>query len=552
MSDYNLIDFRTAMRLDLSDAATFWSNAELDRCVERAIADLSRFLPREQHSEYTLDFDVADESVTSPATTNLTAVVNAQSIDVAEGNTLAVAGQPDVPRVLTVTITDADNSTYNLAIIVRGRDKAGKAISETFRWSRGDSKTIVGTKEFKYVHEVELDQDQGSHAGDTASVGYGTTYTAWIYLAYKPVKEGSVVVTNAAGTTTYTLNTDYRVDYINGKIQLLSGGAMAASTAYLVDYTKSKIQIDISGLTDLISVLDVEYPYGSVPQDTVSFGLFGNLLTVEGGEAESQDSMSDNDHLVVRYLATHPLPTAYYPSTYPAFLDPTVCQLAESYGLFMKAYKYEQQAVTDFASARTIITSIAAIHTLAKAALVLTNTQLVAAVVAGLFTKVDVALDAIATTLGTTATYLTGASAPSSKFYLTTGDDSIDKVNIGETVSSIYSVYAARCSELSAHIISQADAYTAEANVRLSESDRWRLAGDSWTSQANAYLTEIERLLGEADRDILIAQQSLALSAAFRAEAIEKRNEVWTIWQDRKQYIGDLSSIALRQPAQGS
>jgi len=67
---------------------------------------------------------------------------------------------------------------------------------KTFHWSRGKSKTMVGIKEFKTVYEVELDQDAGSHAGDTASVGYGDTTTGWVYLAYKPIRMFSETISD--------------------------------------------------------------------------------------------------------------------------------------------------------------------------------------------------------------------------------------------------------------------------------------------------------------------------------------------------------------------
>jgi hypothetical protein len=44
----NLTAFRTNLRLDLGDGATNYSNAEIDRSVQRAVRDLSRYMPREQ------------------------------------------------------------------------------------------------------------------------------------------------------------------------------------------------------------------------------------------------------------------------------------------------------------------------------------------------------------------------------------------------------------------------------------------------------------------------------------------------------------------------
>lgn len=628
VSKKTLIDFRADIRRDLADTATFFANAEIDRAVVRAVADLSRFLPRELYQEYTLDFSVADESVTSPATTSLTAVVNAQTINVAEGSLLTIAGQPDLPRPLILTLVDANSSTYRLAIIVTGKDRDNKAVQETFRWARGDSLTLTGKKEFKYVHEVELDVDAGSGAGDTASLGYGTTYTSWVYLDNKPIKDGSVVVKNAAGTTTYTLGTDYTVDYNNGAIKLVSGGAMAAATVYLVSYTKSKIAVDISELEDLISVLDVEYPYGDTPQTTVSHGLFGNILTVEGAEAESQDDMSDDDHIVMRYLATHSDPTDYFPSTFPAFLDNTVEQLAEAYLLYEMCQRYEQQAVTDLASVRTALGLES--HTKAGTALDAANTTLdtidalytkietaldaiataagtcntlhtdiatanAAAntaldLVAALFTELETAMDAMVTAQGKVETYLTGASAPSTLKYLTDGDAFLNTVNVGANVPENHAAYALRSTEIANSLIAEANgygleatkridriaqkiaeangyisesavrqteidrriaeagAYASEVNARVSEIDRKIAESDGYLREASTRLVEMDKYTADADRYSAVAQLNTALVATWRADATEKRNEVWSIWRDRKQYIGDVSSISLQQP----
>lgn len=47
-----------------------------------------------------------------------------------------------------------------------------------------------------------------------------------------------VVVKDQAGTTTYTANTDYALDLERGRLQILSGGAIADDAAIKVDYTK--------------------------------------------------------------------------------------------------------------------------------------------------------------------------------------------------------------------------------------------------------------------------------------------------------------------------
>ena len=55
----DLIAFLQNLRTDLSDIAeTEWTATELERSVERAVSDLSRFVPRELIFELTLTSDI--------------------------------------------------------------------------------------------------------------------------------------------------------------------------------------------------------------------------------------------------------------------------------------------------------------------------------------------------------------------------------------------------------------------------------------------------------------------------------------------------------------
>jgi hypothetical protein len=364
---------RTDLRLDLKDSGSLWSNAELDRAYEKAVSDFSRFYPRQKVLEDTLDFTITDESITSPATTNLTAICSAVDINVAAGSTLTISGQPDVPRVLTLTITDANSSTYGATFTVRGTDKSGKALIEQFHYNRGMSKTLTGKKEFKTVYEVELESDSGSGAGDTLSIGYSTTYTSWVYLAYRPIDEKSETITNAAGTTTYTRDTDYIIDYFNGRIKLLSGGSMAASTSYLIDYKKDNINVDLSSIPDLIRVDRVEYPVGDVPQSMVPYECYENeklvVITGKSGDTEGQEIMSESDHIRVYYSAEHQPALDDMPGSIPDFLENTVSMAASAYALFQYALKLEHQTTTDLTAAGTALTSATTAQTAVDTAL---------------------------------------------------------------------------------------------------------------------------------------------------------------------------------------
>lgn len=61
---------------------------------------------------------------------------------------------------------------------------------------------------------------------------------ASVSLSYKAILQYSETVTNTAGTTTYTRDTDYTIDYTDGSIIQLSTGSMADATAYYIDYLR--------------------------------------------------------------------------------------------------------------------------------------------------------------------------------------------------------------------------------------------------------------------------------------------------------------------------
>ena len=225
----------------------------------------------------------------------------------------------------------------------------------------------------------------------TTAAAHGT-YKA---LANKPIRYESDVVTNAAGTVTYTRNTDYVVDYMNGQITTVSGGSMVVLTIYKISYTKSKIAVDMTSLTPM-RIGAVEYPAHSIPKQTVSAELYGDVLTVMCGE-DTQEEMSLNKHILVQYYVPHTVPATAV-GTCPAFLDETVNLATAAYALFTKATQHEHQAVTDLASARTALGNIAAIHTLADAALDKNTTY---------YADVDTALDLVKTNADLAATALT-------------------------------------------------------------------------------------------------------------------------------------------------
>ncbi len=57
-----------------------------------------------------------------------------------------------------------------------------------------------------------------------------------VAVAQNAIVQFSETVTNTAGTTTYTKDTDYSIDYVDGEITMIGAGSLVDATEYYVDY----------------------------------------------------------------------------------------------------------------------------------------------------------------------------------------------------------------------------------------------------------------------------------------------------------------------------
>ncbi|KKK50145.1 hypothetical protein LCGC14_3127960, partial [marine sediment metagenome] len=192
MTRKTIAHYLTDLRTDLKDSGTLWSDAELTRCVERAVADYSRMVPREMSKEITVDAVVTSESFTTPTVEDTDYFVTTWDISAKDDGDIATlaASIPDVPRPVKITITDASTSMTQLVIIIKGYDDDGKYIEEFFYLEGGLVQT--GQHYFALVAEVELDEITGEGAGDEMIVGTGDEDGVFVKLANKPIKSGSV------------------------------------------------------------------------------------------------------------------------------------------------------------------------------------------------------------------------------------------------------------------------------------------------------------------------------------------------------------------------
>ena len=385
---------------------------------------------------------------------------------------------------------------------------------------------------------------------------YSVTDEAWtsaaaagtyVTLANKPIEHNSETVKNAAGTT-MTRNTDYTMDYSNGRITHISTGSIGDAENCTISYNKSRISFDMSDY-NVIRIIDIEYPMGEVPQSHLSFSYFNNIITISTGQSgSSQARLAENKNVAIRYQTPHTLPTDTVAGTCPEFLEDTITLAAGGYALLIKAVYYEQAAGIALGASNTQIgllnnrdaeAEFAAASAAADAAQTSIGTidPSTADTLLGYSdTILNPATDELGTILTTMKTadivtlldalvasggelydydnwadytssfnFIDGATAPSMASYLTTGGDHINAINIGAEVASLYQTYSAAVYR----IIQVFEEYRKD---KIS-------AGEQKINVALAYMEYNRMLLDWADRKFHNAE--LTTSAASVAKDVD-------------------------------
>ena len=140
-----------------------------------------------------------------------------------------------------------------------------------------------------------------------------------VSLANKPLTFDSEVVTSDPAGTTYTKDTDYEMDYINGTITTIGAGAISDATGILVSYTIDSTMLDISSLTKPISIERADIRTGSEsPRELAGWTLWGDFFLFQSQRQGS--GLTDNAHINIYYRAQHDEPTDSASGTFPSFL----------------------------------------------------------------------------------------------------------------------------------------------------------------------------------------------------------------------------------------
>ena len=258
--------------------------------------------------------------------------------------------QGDIQTTARYELGNADSVKYPAAVINRAIDEV--------------------TSDFSRVMPEELSYETTYRIAVTSeSWTSGAAHGTYVALANALIKYESEVVKNAAGTVTYTRDTDYTLDYINGKITTISGGAMAVLTAFLITYDRSGIAINISSISNFITPIRIETPL-TVPQEEPSFWRWGNYLFIRTSEGNrNQDRAPDKAHIRVYYYGTWTAPTATVRGTFPAWLDDLMIKGVTAYCLGIKSRERGLQAIAYLQDSAGALRNTAGVYAKLEAAL---------------------------------------------------------------------------------------------------------------------------------------------------------------------------------------
>lgn len=363
------------------------------------------------------------------------------------------------------------------------------------------------------------------------------------------------------------------------------------------DNLEDNVTIDLNDYIDVtdcmegfIRVSKVEYPTGNIPQTFVNFFVSAKKLTIVNlHESSGQEALAEGETIRIYYDAPHVVAEDDEPGTCPPFLDNTVLLAASAYAMFQKALDYIHAANANYTLAGTALTNAGT--ALAKVATYLENNTnedskywltKITTDIAGLRTAILAAVDACNTYLDSVATdlsaadaantylatYVAGASAPAVAKYLGDGDAYLNAIADGgeqqevphayrlyaqTTYDAIVAAYQRNRELLAQNATTRTNAamiYAQEAAQRLSNLRSYIEQADAWGMIAQRFIGEAEQRLADSVQYNNIADNQRQMATELRAQAVERRNEAWSIWRDRTQYIGNFGEVSTQQMPQ--
>lgn len=87
------------------------------------------------------------------------------------------------------------------------------------------------------------------------------------------------------------------------------------------------------------------------------------------------------------------------------------------------------------------------------------------------------------------------------------------------------------------------------AGAHSTASQTYARLAEAAVAEANSWIYEIDRYMGQTDRLLSLAAGRRETADRLRQDAIERRNEAWTIWRDPNQFIGEQRAFSTSQPS---
>lgn len=100
---------------------------------------------------------------------------------------------------------------------------------------------VVSQNPLKVFYEMQFVGESGFSV-TAANEAFTSDHDVWVALAGFNIDLAGLTVTSDPAGTTYTLGTDYVIDYLAGRVKVLSTGTMANATGFLANYTYNAIR----------------------------------------------------------------------------------------------------------------------------------------------------------------------------------------------------------------------------------------------------------------------------------------------------------------------
>lgn len=490
-----LTEFRTNIRLHLADTATFWSDAEVDRAVERAEFFLARLIPKKNIVETTITIDRASETITLSSSAGTTAYkpvkYDSETVTSKPVGTSYTRGTDYTFDYMTGILTEIGTQMADTDYLITYKQDTQRLdisslVTNPVRITRVEYP--VGELPPTYLGSFDLIEDYLIlHKDDALTEG------KHLRIYYDSAWTGAIVVPSV-----WTADTVIALDEVRRP-------TTANATGYYYKCTLRAGDFKTGG---------TEPTWGTtLGGTTVDDAITWTAISLSNANGE-----------------------------YPGHLADVIVTGASGFALLMKAEKYVQSAVAEIiltnAAADSMSTPLADINTaLDKVATYLeTNVANDSGVdnAKTLLTRIttDTAqlrtrIDAI---LSKANDFLFSADTdPSAKYYLTQGDDYIKTVNVADRVAEKYADYARATIQTYTGLVAEATMRLDVLRSYIEEGGAWMQMGEDFIAEATQRIAEVSAWAIQADRYVATTTEYLNIAGRYLASGQSKVNEFFVL-----------------------